>query len=363
MDMDIPSTGPQRRYYDYLSPRPRWGITKELYQINKKEKIIDAAKFIQLPNNKRQYVIVDVDDPEMIDIWDREILPMPTVRIVNQSNNHQQLLFELGNKIILPMTNSTIKISYKSINYFNSVSDGYTAKLNGDTGYSYAAMKNPFCPDWIVNWHDAVYDLDYLADFVELKPRQFAVDTFNGDVGRHMSMFHFARQESYRIVNKCASYDEFHQEIQRICWNYYHNHIVHSKSDHPFYSSEVNSLATSISKWTWRRKDSKYFKRFNVNIGTMKLEKPISDNKEEYMEQVKVNQSAGAKYVAEMRRKGTKTVIEEAISYLNAENIPVTVIAIVNITGLSKATVYRYKDIIGEENIRSYTKFNDYISS
>ena len=361
--MQIPATGPQRRYYDHLSPRPRWGITKELYQINKKEHIIDTAKYIQLPNNKRQYVIIDADDPEIIDIWEREVLPKPTIQIINPTNDHQQLLFELGNKIILPMTDSTMKISFKAIKYFNSVSVAYTEKFNGDVGYSYAAMKNPFCPDWIVTWHDEVYDLDYLADFVDLKPRRFDINKTHEEVGRHMSMFNFARLESYKLIQKFERYEQFHEEIKRICWSYYNNNIANSQSDHPFYSSEVNSIANSISKWTWNRRNSKYFKRFNVKVGTMNLAKPISENKEEYMEQVKVNQSAGAKYVAEMRRKGTSKVIEEAILYLRNENLPVSVTAIVNLTGLSKATVYRYKDIIGKDNIRSYTRFDDYVPS
>jgi DNA invertase Pin-like site-specific DNA recombinase len=91
----------------------------------------------------------------------------------------------------------------------------------------------------------------------------------------------------------------------------------------------------------------------------MKLSKPTSTNSEDHMEQVKSNQSEGAKYVANMKRQGTKILIDEAISYLNKNKIPVSAIEIVNITGLSRATVYRYKDLIGKENVRAYTKFND----
>lgn len=357
--MELPPDGPQRRFYDHLSPKPRWGFSKELYNFGKKENIIGRAKYIQLPNNKRQYIIIDVDDPEMIDIWDREVLPNPTIRILNPANNHQQLLFELENKIILPIVNSTIKISFKAINYFSSVSEAMREKFNGDPGYSYGAMKNPFHKDWSVSWHDERYDLNYLSDFVDLKPKHFSVDDTSSDYGRHMAMFNHARKESYKFVCKFSSYEDFYTEVEKTCWNYYYNYTINVHSSHPFYTSQVNSNARSIAKWTWDRRGSKYFKRFTINTGVMKLSKPTTTNSEDHMEQVKSNQSEGAKYAANMKRQGTKKLIDEAIAYLVENKIPVSAIEIVNVTGLSRATVYRYKDLIGKENIRAYTKFNN----
>ena len=79
------------------------------------------------------------------------------------------------------------------------------------------------------------------------------------------------------------------------------------------------------------------------------------------MDKDKFDQLSGVQQNAYLKRQWTKSRIEEAISYLKENNLPVTAMAIVNATGLSKATVYRYRELIGNENLRSYTKFQNYL--
>ncbi len=67
--------------------------------------------------------------------------------------------------------------------------------------------------------------------------------------------------------------------------------------------------------------------------------------------------------LATLHRRTTKQLIQNAITYLKQSNRPITVGEIVSITGLSKATVYRYREIIGNDNLRSYTKFSDSIKT
>ena len=80
------------------------------------------------------------------------------------------------------------------------------------------------------------------------------------------------------------------------------------------------------------------------------------------MNKDKFDQLSGVQQNAYLKRQWTKSRIEEAISYLKENNMPVTAMAIVNATGLSKATVYRYRELIGNENLRSYTKFQSHLS-
>ena len=79
------------------------------------------------------------------------------------------------------------------------------------------------------------------------------------------------------------------------------------------------------------------------------------------MDKDKFDQLSGVQQNAYRKRQWTKSRIEEAISYLKENNLPVTAMAIVNATGLSKATVYRYRELIGNENLRNYTKFQNYL--
>lgn len=78
------------------------------------------------------------------------------------------------------------------------------------------------------------------------------------------------------------------------------------------------------------------------------------------MDKDKFDQLSGVQQNAHLKRQWTKSRIAEAVSYLKENNLPVTAMAIVNATGLSKATVYRYRELIGNENLRNYTKFQTY---
>jgi len=78
------------------------------------------------------------------------------------------------------------------------------------------------------------------------------------------------------------------------------------------------------------------------------------------MNKDKFNQLSGVQQNANFKRQWTKFRIEDAVLYLKENNMPVTAMAIVNATGLSKATVYRYRELIGNENLRSYTKFQNH---
>lgn len=85
--------------------------------------------------------------------------------------------------------------------------------------------------------------------------------------------------------------------------------------------------------------------------------------KESTMTQDKQTSITGVQQLANLRRQTTKQLIQNAIAHLKQNNRPITANEIVSITGLSKATVYRYRDIIGEENLRAYTRFSDSIKT
>lgn len=69
--------------------------------------------------------------------------------------------------------------------------------------------------------------------------------------------------------------------------------------------------------------------------------------------------SGHAETYPDLIRQHTSNIIQKAIKHLASNNEPISVINIKKLTNLSKATIYRYKDIIGKENIRSYSKFCD----
>lgn len=78
------------------------------------------------------------------------------------------------------------------------------------------------------------------------------------------------------------------------------------------------------------------------------------------MDKNESNQLSGIEDFMSRKQRATIARIREAVKHLKQENLPVTVIGVVRLTGMSKATIYRYRDFVGKENIRSYDKFEEF---
>ena len=76
----------QQRLYDFLPEKPRWGFEKQARYIAKKDDILFKANYIQLPTQKKKYVALDLDYELAGAAWMNDVLPEPTVTIINREN-------------------------------------------------------------------------------------------------------------------------------------------------------------------------------------------------------------------------------------------------------------------------------------
>lgn len=341
-----------QRFYDYLPERPRWGYSKILDKISDKKDIISTANYIQLPTQKRGYIALDLDYDMALFAWDDLYLPEPTIRIMNKENRHAQYLYELENPVLLPLNRSTINISHKAIRFYKAVTAGYQDKLESDKGYSGYAIKNPFSTNWHTIWSNKIYNLQYLAEFVDLPVKLYAHGNDIGYVGRHDQVFNVCRKLVYQIVKHYTDFDEFKKEVDSICLEYTVEHIWLNGLNLDFTKTEVLSISRSIANWVWKHRSDPRLKQYMKNIGTMKLEKNMTDSSSatDNNEYIRLNQSSGAKYTHKIRTNKTLDEINRAIIKLKSMNRDITLDNITRFSNLSYSTVYRNKKLILDLN-------------
>lgn len=350
---------PALRFYDHLSDRPRWGEGKELINIGKKDKIIEKAAYIELPNHRRYYLSFDLDYECAAYVWVDEGLPEPTITIINNENSHATLHYELSTPILLPIKGRDSYFSFTAIRFYNFVKEGLCCKMDGDKGYAGFNTKNPLFKDsdpakrkWKVYWADKTYDLHYLNEYGCLKRKDKEILEID-PTSRHMTMFDSCRKQSYRMVKRFSTFDAFNGAIHQICRDFYERHLSQVQKDHSFPKSEINSIARSIAKWTWSKKDDPNFSNFTKNRGVMNIKRNLYErNSQEHLAEMKSCQQQGAYYTHDIRKEKTKDKICIAMDYLVSNGIQVSIPKLCELTGLSKSTLYRNQKLIDSLDVK-----------
>jgi len=350
---------PALRFYSYLSERPRWGNDKELLNIGKKENIIEKAAYIELPNHRRYYLSFDLDYECAAHIWIEEGLPEPTITIINNENSHATLHFELTTPILLPIKGRDSYFSFKAVRFYNFVKEGLRCKMDGDKGYAGFNTKNPLFKDeeptkrkWKVYWTDKTYDLHYLNEFSCLKLEDKQILEID-PTSRHLTMFDSCRKQSYRMVKHFSTFDSFNGAVHQICNDFYSCHLAQVQKDHSFPPSEIKSIARSIAKWTWSKKDDPNFSNFTKNRGAMNIKRNFHEkNSPEHLEEIKSCQQQGAYYTHTIRRDKTGDKIRKTMEYLVSNGIQVSIQKLSELTDLSKSTLYRNQKLIDSLDVK-----------
>lgn len=349
---------PAQRFFSYLSDVPRWGNDKVINFFGKKEDIIDIASYIELPNHRRYYMSFDLDYEGSALVWEDEYLPKPTITIINNENSHSTLHYELTTPVLLHIRGRESRFSYKAIRYYNNVREGLRIRMDGDRGYAGFNTKNPLYKDldgsrskWKVSWHDETYDLDYLNEFCPFLPVKTEILEIDPN-SRHMTMFDSCRKEAYLIVKGFSSFDEFNGAVHKLCQEFYSKHLSGIQKDHSFPQSEINSIARSISNWTWNHRNDPSFSNYTKNKGIMNLQRTFTEkNSQEHLEEIRSNQQLGAYYTHDNRIEKTEDKIIKAMNYLVSNGIQVSISNLSELTKLSKSTLYRYQKLIDSLDI------------
>ncbi len=339
----------EKRFYEHLSPRPRASDDKKgPWLIMAKEQAIEY-KFLQLPNQKRKYICLDLDYELAGSQWMWIDMLQPTIIISNPKNSHAKYLFELSTPVLFPLSNGQRAswISQRAIDFYHGVKRGLDQVLNGDIGYTGNNINNPLHPYWKTYFLDMTYSLDEIAEYIPYTHKVYVHKKDDIYEGREKLMFNHCRKALYPQVKNYKNYSDWKVAVENCVLDFYHNTAKLIQSDHELSITEAYGVIKSLTTWIWNKKDDSNFKQYMYNRGVMK-NKPIKKDlsEEDLVLERKRRQSLGAKYVNDKRRLETERRISVAIELLKNKNLKITKTAISKETGLSMSYLNKFKQLI-----------------
>jgi len=280
------------------------------------------------------WLVFDLDHGNAV-IWDDVGLPEPNMIVKNPKNGHSHLFYA-----IRPVCTTEFARS-KPIQYMKAIYASMAARMNADSAYSGPVAKTPGHPFWRTSeLHNHVYDLNELADFVELPqslPWSKGPDFDAVSHSRHCLLFEEVRFYAYSIVNRereQGSYLSFYNLVEAFAINC-NNYGKRGFSDGNLRLSQVNATVKSIARWTW----DKYRGSSTHNRGCMRLvgRSDLSLGQK---------QKLAAEHAHKARRRTTESKVRLACHALLNAGKKLTHVAIADHAGLSRQTVSKYQDAI-----------------
>ena len=188
-------------------------------------------------------LVFDIDRQDAYFAWSDANLPTPTWIAKNRQNGHAHI----GYMLLAPVC-TTHRAKQNVIQYLAKIEQAYSLALGADRGYTGLITKNP-CHGTLENHTFGVqpYDLNYLADFVELQELKTDLKEVSG-LGRNCMMFDTVRFWAYEAIRAFISGppDSWYAEVLKVAIN------ANGAFLEPLPHSEVKATAKSIARWVWR---------------------------------------------------------------------------------------------------------------
>lgn len=254
---------------------------KGLYKKLKEKAIEEKYIQIQLKDRLIHSLTFDLDYEGAVFAYESTGLPLPSLICINPQNGHAHVTYILTSPVP-----TTEKARSQPIYYLNAIKAAYASKLKADLGYAWLITKNPFYSGWRVIKNNKTYDLNELAEYVNLSLPCEKLLIKSGNVyGRNCTIFDATRKIAYKLVKKYINGDgeAFSFEIQTICNQ--HNFSFSEKLG----QKEVDGIAKSISEWVWanRRTIGKdalskiLIEKIETALFVIKLTRPLLANLED----------------------------------------------------------------------------------
>ena len=195
----------------------------------------------------------DVDRPGGAYDWQFRDAPAPNIAVENPDNRHAHLLYGLAWPVL-----KTDAASEKALRYAGAIEAGLRDKLGADPSYSGPTCKNPLHPAWRVEtWQKALYDLDWLADFVDLSlysDRRRHLPPVG--LGRNCTLFENLRRWAYDAIRH-AGWPDLETWRGLVLAQAAHYNVFPV----PLPYRELLSSAKSVTTWTWEHFTPESFSR------------------------------------------------------------------------------------------------------
>lgn len=238
---------------------------------------------IQFNNSKFiNYIIIDCDHDDLYR-WDDYSLPIPSFTIKNKTNNRHHHFYALKDPIPLASYATS-----ETLSLLRDVRNGLNYYLKGDPCYTGQIAKNPFHDDHeVIVWCVDIpqYTLNDFTPYITRNETENFVISKNGTMynGRNHAIFERTRRYAY----KChySSYSQLYALIRAKA--IHHNNEI----DNPLSQNEIETIAKSITKWTFSHKDKipKRKSQEEIKISRSKGQKERRDKERKiHMEKVRL---------------------------------------------------------------------------
>lgn len=220
------------------------------------------------PPHLVNYLIFDIDASDAyLHYFDAE-LPLPTWIAKNKTNGHCHVCYELKTPIC-----KTANARLKPLRYVAAIEQSYAQKLGADVGYTGLLTKNPIDSDWEVSILNPIpFELDELADYVDLETKPKITEKEVSGLGRNCSMFDSIRFWAYKAIRGRLEhgYDNWYAEVLNIAQNANGAFIA------PLPYSEVKATAKSVARWVWRNHRSADFQKIFSKKQSIRAKKGVA---------------------------------------------------------------------------------------
>lgn len=197
-------------------------------------------------------LVFDIDHSDAYFAWSDANLPTPTWIAKNRQNNHAHVGYMLATPVC-----TTHRARQNVIEYLAKIEQAYSLALGADRGYTGLITKNPCHGAWENHIFGVEpYELNYLADFVELQELKTDLKEVSG-LGRNCTMFDTVRKWAYKAIreHRGSTFDVWLGEVLKMAIN------ANGAFIEPLPYSEVKATAKSIARYCWK-KDGYHYQEF-----------------------------------------------------------------------------------------------------
>lgn len=197
-------------------------------------------------------LVFDIDRSDAYFAWSDANLPTPTWIAKNRLNGHAHIGYMLSTPVC-----TTYRAKQNVIEYLAKIEQAYSLALGADRGYTGLITKNPCHGTWENHIFGVQpYDLNYLADFVELQELKTDLKEVSG-LGRNCMMFDTVRYWAYKAIraHRGSTFDIWLGKVLEQCQN------ANGAFIEPLPYSEVKATAKSIARYCWK-KDGYHYQEF-----------------------------------------------------------------------------------------------------
>lgn len=203
----------------------------------------------------KSLVVTDHDGGDADHIAALAGLPQPSYVAMNPHTRAGHIVYALKTPVCL-----TDAARRPPVNLLARIEHGLVEVLAGDVAYAGRITKNPHVQDHLALWgpQTAVYGLRDLAGALDDlgalpsagSPRR---NVASSAVGRNVALFDAVRHWSYRRRSEHTSLETWERAVFAHAWQINETVVANEFTTGPLAAQEVEHLAASIARWTWRK--------------------------------------------------------------------------------------------------------------